>query len=202
MTVSVPYSFCLAIFSHENIVLDALHTPAPGDTQALINLIQDIDAILRDDAPHIPPQLDADAAIWSLAVLHWGCKTLVNRFDTRTYLPKSLQTAEPSGLTPQQHWSVDIGLRFLTDLVRRTVAAAIEDPLIPTLLQIASRWPYSSIGTTADWPEERMQLLLTNPCMSHLICNRIQSRRDTLHAQHPSLIALYQAHTSMPQPIT
>lgn len=201
MTVIVPYSFCMSLFSQENILLDVAHTTSSSDEPSVYALIRDIDAVLRDDAPQDPPPLDIQAAKWSLATLYWGCLTLVNRFDTRTHLPEPLQNTEPSGLDAGHHWSVDIGLRFLSDLIRRASAAATEDPLTRTLLELAARWPHSSIGTNAAWRDDRIQVILNNPCMRHLLFDRMYQRRDLFHAQQPIVNVDYQAHVASPRSI-
>jgi hypothetical protein len=201
MTVLAPYSFCMSLFSQENILLDIASTTSPSDAPSVYALIQDIDAIMRDDAPQDPPPLDVQAAMWGLATLYWGCLTLVNRFDTRTHLPDMLQAAEPNGLLAEHHWSVDIGLRFLSDLVRRTSAAATEDPLTNTLLELGARWPHSSIGTNAAWRDDRIQVVLNNPCMRHLLFDRMHQRRDVFHSQQPLVNVDYQAHIALPRSV-
>lgn len=201
MTPVVSYSFCLALFSQENIQLEFSEPPPSADQELTLSLIRDVDRILRDDAPHQPPRLDCQAALWSLAVLQWGCRTLVNRFDSRTDIPESLKTLEPNGECIDHHWSVDLGLRFLADLVRKASAAASDDRLIPTLIQLGTRWPYSSIGTTADWQEKKLQILLGNPCMRHQLLDRLSIRGDTIHARHPLVTTHYQSHIAMPQTI-
>jgi|GEM_PF-2455938 hypothetical protein len=199
MTLLVPHSFCIALFSQENILLDIAENQSPTDETSLNALLHDIDAALRDEAPYAPPPLDLQAAKWSLGVLYWGCKTLLNRFETRTQLPDYLSHAEPDGRSIGHHWSVDIGLRFLSDLIRRTAAAAADDSLIATLLGLGASWPYSSIGTNSTWNDERLQLILSDPCLRHLLFDRIEQRRDVPHSQLTQLAELYQRHIALPQ---
>jgi len=201
MSPVVSYSFCTALFSQENILLDFSETSTTGDQESTLSLIRNVDRILRDDAPHQPPRLDCQAALWSLAVLQWGCRTLVNRFDSHTDIPNELLALEPNGEIIDHHWSVDLGLRFLADLVRKTTATASDDRLIPTLIQLGARWPYSSIGTSADWQEKKIEILLNNPCMRHLLLDRLSIRSDTIHNKHPLVTTHYQSHIAMPQPI-
>jgi hypothetical protein len=201
MPPTVSYSFCLSLFSQENIKLDFFETPSSEDQDSTLSLIRDVDLILRDDAPYQPPPLDYQAALWSLAVLQWSCRTLVNRLDSRTDIPNDLSALEPSGLVIDHHWSVDLGLRFLADLVRKTSAAASNDRLIATLIQIGARWPYSSIGTTADWQGKKIELLLSNPCMRHMLLDRLSVRGDALHSRHPLVTKHYQSHIAMPPTI-
>lgn len=198
MIVSVPYSFCLALFSQEHIVLDVAPAKQEPVESAVVQLITDIDSALRDEAPHEPPTLDVKAATWGLATLYWGCNTLVNRFETRTQLPETLQLSEPDGKSPEQHWSIDIGLRFLADLLKKTTAAAADDPLLATLLDIGARWPYSSVGTTAKWNDSSLVVVTGNRCLRHLLFDRIQQRKDTAHSQHPIFNAEYLQHIALP----
>lgn len=198
MTLLVPHSFCLALFSQENILLDVVEDISTADETSLDALIRDIDAALRDEAPYAPPPLDIPAAKWSLGILYWGCKTLLNRFETRTQLPDYLRHTEPDGKSIGHHWSVDIGLRFLSDLIRRTKTAAADDSLIATLLDVGASWPYSSIGTTSTWNDERLQLILSDPCLRHLLFDRIEQRHDVLHSQLTQIAELYQRHIALP----
>jgi hypothetical protein len=77
MTLLVPHSFCIALFSQENILLDIAENQSPTDETSLNALLHDIDAALRDEAPYAPPPLDLQAAKWSLGVLYWGCKNTI-----------------------------------------------------------------------------------------------------------------------------
>jgi hypothetical protein len=198
MTSYVPLDFCQNLLLHGIVELDLSQSHETESSEPLNQLIVQAERRLRADAPDQAPVLDLQASLWSLAIIHWGCRILVNRFESNTSLPPSLVESEPSGQSPEHHWSVDIGLRFLSDLIRKATAASAEDQLVQVLKQLAARWPYSSVGTEVAWDEARVNIILNNRSLTLSLLDRIHERKDTYHAQHPLLKTQFEVHVELP----
>ena len=198
MTFYVPLDFCESLLLQGVVALDLSVSHETEHSELLGPLIVQVDRRLRTDAPDHAPALDPQASLWSLAIIHWGCRILVNRFESITALPQTLVESEPTGQSPEHHWSVDIGLRFLSDLIRKATAASAEDQLVQVLRKLAARWPYSSVGTEVVWDDARVNTILNNRSLTLSLLDRIHERKDANHAQHPLLKTRYEAHIELP----
>ncbi len=198
MTPNPSLDFCIDLFNYGLVRINANQAQPVEDLSATQELIREIDSLIRDNAPSAPPPLEVDAACWGLSVIEWGCHMLVDRKQADTHLPPHLQEREPSGNTPAQHWSVDLGLRFLTDLIKKVSTAAPTDPLRNTLTEIASRWPLSSVGTEVEWNQERLIIILSDKSLELLLLDRIWRRSDTAHQSHPLLKDRLERHLYLP----
>jgi hypothetical protein len=96
--------------------------------------------------------LDYDAATTTAASeLVWqACWFLVSHQESDLALEKHL-TMPGEPLSPAQHLSADLMLRFLPQIHRRAQALAPDDPLSRRLAQILRHWPLS--GVLADVQE-------------------------------------------------
>lgn len=198
MAFDVPLDFCQNLLLQGVVELDLSQSNETMTPELLYQLIIQVDKRLRADAPDHAPTLDLQASHWSLAIIHWGCRILVNRFESNTSLPPTLVESEPSGQSPEHHWSVDIGLRFLSDLIRKATTASADDQLVQVLKQLATRWPYSSVGTEVAWDDARVNNILNNRSLTLSLLDRIHERKDTYHAQHPLLKTQFEVHVELP----
>jgi len=198
MTPNPSHDFCIDLFNYGLVRINANQAPPVEDLLATQELIRNVESLIRDNAPGSPPPLDLDAAYWGLSVIEWGCHMLVDRKQADTHLPSHLQEREPSGNTPAQHWSVDLGLRFLTDLLKKVLTAAPTDPLLSSLTEIGSRWPISSVGAEVEWNPERLNIILSDKSLELLLLDRIWLRSDKAHQSHPLLKDRLERHLYLP----
>lgn len=170
--------FCRDLFDQGMVTIRSHDMSEGADRAELETILLRIDAEARSEAPGAAPALDIGAAIWSLAALAWAARLMVNRFERDTALPAELAESEPDGKQACHHWSVDLGLRFWADLWRKANAAASADDLGRSMLELVARWPLAAVGTKATWDESKLQVILSNPCLRDMLCDRIVARGD------------------------
>lgn len=187
-------AFCEQLFAHGLLTALPWQPPDPSEQAGVHELVIRADRLARLDAPAIAPVLDLDAAQWALGLLAWSVSLLVDRANLGTSMPGELAHSEPSGQSACHHWSVDIGLRYLADVLLRAKAAASEDALVTELENVCSRWPLSSVGTQLAWNENRGQVILDDPCLRRLLLDRIVARHDKVLAKTTCLERYIEAY--------
>ncbi len=147
------------------------------------------DRVARQHAPPGPPPLCVQAATWGVEVLRFACHKILDRLDTDTALPKRLVAGEPSGKQACHHWSVDLGMRFWADVVRRSELVDALDPLRTTLHAISQRWPLSAIGTETENDGERFEIVWGDASLRRMYVDRVMLRGDGERAREPRVAA-------------
>ena len=157
------------------------------DSEALEAIVQQAHLRARTEAAYVPPELDVAAAVWSLKVLAWGCSVFVDRTEVDTDLPKSLVEQEPKGQSPAEHWSVDLGFRFLHSLIVRCRRIGPYDSLVEQLTSVGTRWPLATVGLNTEVNSSKLELLLSDHCLRSMLVDRVVERNDEQLAEHPLL---------------
>ncbi len=157
------------------------------DREQALQCIRQAHVIAVADAPGIAPELDEDAGFWAVSVLFWGSSLFIDRAVVETQLPNSLVAREPRGDRADQHWSVDLGLRFLASLIQRSERIAKGDPLGTTLSKIATRWPLAAVGSEVVIDDSRLEVIIGDDCLRRLMVDRVIQRKDKRFQQHPLL---------------
>lgn len=186
--------FCQPLFARGVLTAQPWRATDPAEQAAVHELIASVDRLARLDAPSSAPALDLQAAQWSLSLLAWSVSLLVDRANVGTSLPPELAQSEPTGESACHHWSVDIGLRYLADVVVRAKAAASEDALVTELVDICTRWPLAAVGTQLAWNETRGQVIIDDPCLRRLLLDRIIARRESVQAESPTIKRYIEAY--------
>ena len=197
--------FTESLFLDARAVVAEWQLPSPDDLAVTTSVIQRVHKIAAAEAPSSAPKLDTAAALWGVTTMYWCSSVFVDRASIETQLPASLADDEPQGTTPRQHWSTDLGLRFLPSLIQRSERIAKDDPLGITLLGIASRWPLSAIGTAAEIDECRLNLIASDDCLRGIMVDRIllcrESQSTTVKSQAGRWLELSQFQVFIQQAI-
>jgi hypothetical protein len=168
--------------------------PAPfeaADLAAASTLLQDYHAEDCLDLPHTAPAFEAAAALWAAQYLyHAAVLAVVRELDEQaiaTYLP-----AYKGEATPAAHYSADLSLRYLPDLLQLARGLAPADALVARLRRTAGQWPLSFVGhEPADADAEA--ILLAHPALRGAYLDRIIAAHDRARAGQPHLAPLVQA---------
>ncbi len=157
------------------------------DWQRVDELLVACELQQRDELPSVPPELSIPAARHGAVLLYQACRFLVFReadADTvRQQLARPL--AEPAAL-PAVHYSVDLTLQYLADVLRLARSAAEQDPLVDALHRLAECWPLSGVGV------EQANLGDLAPIVAHaslrqLYVDRMLARHDYRALAHEPL---------------
>lgn len=181
------FDFCEHLFAQGVLIAQPWKSADPDEQPAVHSLIQRVEHLARLDAPLIAPTFDIEAAQWALGVLSWSVNLLVDRANASTSLPPELASTEPSGQTACHHWSVDLALRYLAEVLLRARAAAADDALVVELVSICNRWPLACVGTQTEWNAQRGSIILENECLRHVLLDRIVARSDKKLAEVPAI---------------
>ena len=143
------------------------------------------------DLPHTAPAFEAPAGLWAAQHLyHAAVLAVVCELDEAaiaTHLP-----AYEGALTPAAHYSADLSLRYLPDLLQLARGLAPAAALVARLQHTARQWPLSFVGhEPAD--AEAEAILLAHPALRGAYVDRIIGAHDRVRAGQPHLAPLVQA---------
>jgi hypothetical protein len=150
--------------------------------------VAELDRAARTDAPSEAPPLVAPAASWGLQILYRACQALVFREIDAETVRRTLAEPCPLPPSPAVHYSADLSLRYLPDLLTLARGIAPDDPLVTGLTALAQAWPLSSVGV-ADARAVDPSPLLDHPSLRQLYVDRIIERGDASRLAHPAVRA-------------
>lgn len=167
--------------------MDAAERPTDDGTACLLEL----DRRERLEFPGEAPALSLPAAQWGAAILYRACQLLVCRDVPAAETTNALAAACPQERSPEVHYSVDLVLRYLPDLLGAARRLAAGDPLVEALRRIARAWPLSSVGIPDLKPADLAEIgtLLGHRGLRQLYVDRILQHGDTARAEHPTVRA-------------
>jgi MoxR-vWA-beta-propeller ternary system domain bpX4 len=179
--------FLRALFDHGRVQVAAPTEKITGqDEQEAEKTLREQDAALRLEGPGQLPELNMAVAMWAAKTCYGACQLIVFRqLDEQAIgelLPSTVPAAEPSS----RHWSADLTLRFLPDLLRHASVASEQDPLLRHLRSLAYQWPLSSVGIEGIAPEH-LDDLVASPSLLQLYVDRILARKDFRRLEHPAV---------------
>ncbi|MBE7213481.1 MAG: hypothetical protein INR65_20895 [Gluconacetobacter diazotrophicus] len=163
---------------------EAAPEPDPG-------WIAEADRRQRLEFPGEAPALSLPAARWAAATFYRACQLLVCRDVPAAEVTAALAGACPQARSPEAHYSVDLVLRRLPDLLAAARRLAAGDPLVDALLHLAREWPLSSVGVPGLEPEKLSEVgsLVAHPGLRQLYADRILQHEDTGRAGPPAVRA-------------
>ena len=148
------------------------------DLQRTEALLVSAEQIWRMQMPLDPPKFDAVSAFKAARVLESACRAIVHR---EIGIEQTEQFINECGLScsdnPEQHYSVDLVLRFLPQVSERASRISDTDPLLEILKSIGREWPLSSVGMPGC-AIETLPIRLHHPSLWRLYVDRVISRRD------------------------
>lgn len=183
-------AFLRELFETGRATLGALAPLADEELAAAQQELVAWDRVCRDElpgAPHELPRYLEPAALRAATQVYRAAQLLVFRDLGAEVIAEVL---EPDWLldstSPDVHYSVDLTLRFLPDLLRM-VSVAADDPLIEVLRAWGRRWPLSSVGAEGLGP------LLVEPPLSsavlrRLYVDRVLAASDRSRLQDPRVL--------------
>ena len=136
----------LAETGHVSVTPFGLESTAPpgnGDDALL-----EIDRRERLEFPDEAPDLSPPSARWAAATFYRACQLLVCRDVPAGEVTSALSAPCPQRRSPETHYSVDLVLRYLPDLLATARRLAAGDILVDALCRLALEWPLSSVGVT------------------------------------------------------
>jgi MoxR-vWA-beta-propeller ternary system protein len=184
--VSLPV-FLRALFDHGRVQVAApTEKVTRQDEQEAEEALREPDAALRLEGPGQLPELNMAVAMWAAKTCFGACQLIVFRQLDEQAIGELLPAAFPPSDPPSRHWSADLTLRFLPDLLRHASVASEEDPLLRHLRSLASQWPLSSVGIEEIAPEH-IEELAASPPLLQLYVDRILARKDYHRLEHPAV---------------
>ncbi len=147
-------------------------------------LLADWELGYRQELPHDPPRLHAEAVTWGAVLTYRVCQLLLFRDLGLEEIDRRLGEPCPAGDPPSIHYSVDLTLRYLPDLWRHAHRVSEQDPLVSRLSGVAVRWPLSSVGIRGLGPLE-IDVLAGHPCLFLMYLDRIVARCDVGRCSDP-----------------
>lgn len=123
--------------------------PAPLQTGAeMEQLIREVDAACRAEAPGLAPPLLMAPAQWALTLTHRICQFLVWRDAGDDIVRSAFLVPCPAPQDAACLWSVDLFFRYLPELHRLAVRLAPGDVLVREIAHLSTAWPLSAPGIT------------------------------------------------------
>ncbi|MDA1230152.1 MAG: hypothetical protein O2856_05210 [Planctomycetota bacterium] len=169
-------TFLNALFTDGALTLAAQQPEmAPQNTEALL---VSAEKIWRTQMPLDPPGFDIVSALMAARILETACRAVVHR---EIGIERTEQFIRECGLRssddPDQHYSVDLVLRFLPQVSERAARISDADPLLEILKTIGQEWPLSSVGMPGC-AIESLPVGLQHPSLWRLYVDRVISRKD------------------------
>jgi hypothetical protein len=103
-----------------------------------------------------------------------------------------------SVVSPGTHYSVDLVMRYLPDLMNFAAGAAERDPLVEHLRRWAQQWPLSSVGIRG-LGDVSIDGFAESPGLMRLYADRILARPDTSRLADPRARQAVQCAVGMHQ---
>jgi hypothetical protein len=179
--------FLQALFDHGRVRVAApTEKVSTQDLRAAEEALREQDAASRLEGPGGLPELDMAIALWGAKTFHGACQLVVFRQLDEQAIAELLPPAQAHGNPQSSHWSADLTLRFLPDLLRQASAISEEDPLVRNLRSLAYQWPLSSVGIEGVNPEH-VDELSASPALLQLYVDRILARKDFPRLKDPAV---------------
>lgn len=183
-------------FVHSLLEAGRVHVPMrvepPEDLEAAV---AELDRAARPHMPFEAPALSPAAAGWALTVLYRGCQSLVYREIDAGAVRDALSRPCPREPSPEVCYSVDLSFRYLPDLLALARGIARDDPLVLGLMELARRWPLSSVGVAgvADASDgdgeiagvSDLSAFVHHPSLRQLYVDRVIEKEDVARLGHP-----------------
>lgn len=159
---------------HVRVAADA---PLSDDLREADAALRAAEEIVRLDLPGDPPPFDVAAARWAACVMYRACQVLADRPAGLAPLDAAIRRPAPDAANPAAHYSVDLTLRYLPDLIGLAGRTGDEDSFVARLRDLAAEWPLSGVGV--DGIDVRNLGAITgDPSLLQLYADRVIARRD------------------------
>lgn len=165
--------------------VSASATLSERELQAAEKVLASFERRYRLDLPGTPPEIFLPAAGWAAQLFYRACQCLAFREITAEETKQMLKPYSGKR-DAAAHYSVDLTLRLLPDLIHRARQTSRDDPLVEELITVASAWPLSSVGISGV-EADGLEPILDDECLRRLYVDRIISRDDRSRLSHPRI---------------
>ena len=156
----------------------ARNAALPGDRDAVARLLSAHEQVARQMLPSRLPDFDLTTAIWAAERLYHGNRFLVYRDLETPEIVQCLAKKSPGPSTAAEHYSADLCLQFLSDLVRLARAAAENDPLHEQIYELLADWPLSAVGVISDFTINEQSPVWKHSALRLMFLDRVIQRND------------------------
>ena len=105
----------------------------------------------------------------------------------------------PAGAAATRHYSADLVIQFLPDLIKLTEHVSPGDPLVKILREWANLWPLSSVGIPGVEPKS-LGGIVDHPTLLTYYVDRVISRQDVSRLDDPTVRAAVERALSLFSP--
>lgn len=169
--------FLTDLFEHGRVTVSAPEEEAATDISAAQRVLQESARNWKQGLPPGLPEFDPDIALWGAGRLYTAAACLVYRHIGPEEIRRLLSRRDPAPRTPSEHFSVDLCLQFMKDVLRLAQAASENDPLCNQIVTLLQDWPLSAVGTPSE--AEPPDVVLNHPALKLMYLERVVSRKDT-----------------------
>jgi hypothetical protein len=179
-------ALCLQSIANEGRAVIVAESSTADDTDAL-PLLQQLDALARDELALPLPDFSPGAALWGARLFHQLC-----RFMGENQIAAVCAVPCPEPRSPATDWSVDLTLHHLPKLFQLARHFSSGDPLIEQIQRIAAAWPLSSVGIPG-LQNLSLESFVGDASLRRIYADRVASANDTSRLGHPQLDDLLRA---------
>jgi hypothetical protein len=170
----------------EGVAVVAAEAELPGADAATESLLAAWEQAAREELSGQAPAFLAPAALWAAEIFYHACRCVSCRDIAETEMTRLLQKPCPVPRGAPTDWSVDLIFRQLPTLHRLARHLSQGDPLVQLLLQLALRWPLSSVGVAlAESPD--LSSFIDEPSLKRLYVDRILETGDVSRLGDPRI---------------
>jgi hypothetical protein len=153
--------------------------PLSGSTDDALPLLQQMDALARDELALALPAFSSGAALWAAQLFYHLCQFTVCRDIGEGRINAVCRTPCPEPRAPHTDWSADLVFRHLPKLFQGARHLSNADPLVMRMQEIAMEWPLSSVGIAGVAPGPlQLDSFAGDPALRRLYADRILAAND------------------------
>lgn len=159
-------------------------------------VVEETELAIRLEAPGEPPPFAPKAASWASVRFFRACQLAIYRDLPAEAMDVELASDFTETRTPEVHYSVDIVMRYLPDLIKLSESASKSDPLVEHLMCWAHNWPLSSVGVS-DICTLAIDEFADDASLLQLYADRIMAAGDQTRLSDPRVRAAVRSSFGM-----
>jgi hypothetical protein len=176
--------FLESLFDNGRVSMSAPRPPDNDELSAADKTLAAFEEEYRLELPGEAPRFDPAAGRWAAVSIFFACGFVAYRSAGEEMIAAAFSTPAPSGDPAGVHYSVDLTMRFLPDLMLLARSEAVNDPLLGYLRGWAADWPLSSVGMPGVVPGS-IEAIANHPCLLGIYRDRIIARKDFSRCTDP-----------------
>ncbi len=170
-------NFLQELFEHGRIRVVAPESEGDFDTKPALELLQTTETRWRSHLPGGLPEFMPTVAVHAAIQLYRAVQFLVYRDVEPGVMEAALQPLQLGPKTPAEHYSADVCLRYMHDVLRLSMAASENDPLNEQIRRAVKDWPLSAVGLNIE--QQRDHVPFNHKALRLMYLERVLERRDT-----------------------